>query len=62
MKFNENYQFDFYDMAFSLDAYKMGMKVGVEPVLLTHLSRGEGIKKPEFLESQNKFLEEYFGV
>lgn len=62
LRFNQKYDFDFYDMALSMDAYKLGLKTGVEPVLLTHLSRGEGIRKPEFLESQNKFLEEYFGV
>ena len=62
MKFNEKYDFDFYDMALSMDAYKLGLKTGVEPVLLTHLSRGEGLKKPEFLVAQNQFLEEYFGV
>lgn len=34
LKFNQRYDFDFYDMAVSMDAYKLGLKTGVEPILL----------------------------
>lgn len=60
LKFNDKFYFDFYDMALCMDAYKLGFKVGVVPILMTHQSQGLGVFKPEFMEAQRKFLNEYF--
>ena len=60
LRFDEQFQWDFYDIDICLNAYKKGMKVGVEPIILTHGSIGKGLLKPEFLESQRKFLDKWF--
>lgn len=60
LKFNEKFNFDFYDIALCMDAYKQGLKVGVSPIMLTHNSVGRGFLKPSFLEAQKLFVSEYF--
>ena len=60
LKWNENYDFDFYDMALAMDAYRLGLKVGVEPIVVTHGSMGLGATKPRFIEAQRRFVREYF--
>ena len=60
LRFNTNYKFDFYDIAFCLDAYKKNLKVGVEPILITHGSPGRGFLSPTFMQAQQKFVKEYF--
>lgn len=59
LRFDEDFTFDFYDMSLCMMAYLRGVKVGVYPILCTHYSMGKGVFKPEFLESQKKFLEKY---
>jgi hypothetical protein len=51
LKFNEKFKFDFYDVALCMDAFKLGLNVGVEAILLTHDSIGKGALKPSFLEA-----------
>lgn len=60
LRFNTNYKFDFYDIAFCLDAYKKNLKVGVEPILITHGSPGRGFLSPTFMQAQQQFVKEYF--
>ena len=60
LRFNEKFNFDFYDIALCMDSYKLGLKVGVEPILITHKSVGQGFLKPSFLEAQKLFISEYF--
>lgn len=62
LRFNETFDFNHYDTALCMDAYKQGMNVGVEPIFISHKSPGQGFLKPEFLESQRKFIKEYFKV
>lgn len=61
LRFDEQFDFNFYDIDICFQAYKKGMKVGVEPIILTHGSIGKGLLKPEFLEAQRKFLGKWFG-
>lgn len=59
-KFNENYTFHHYDIASSLDANKLKLKLGVYPIWVTHKS--PGLLDPNsklFLDSQEKFIREY---
>jgi len=59
-KFNENYTFHHYDIASSLDANKAQLKLGVVPIWCVHSSPGLlNIEDKLFLNSQQKFLEEY---
>lgn len=60
LRFDEDFQFHFYDMAICMEAYKKGLAVGVEPIILTHGSIGRGLLTPEFLEAQKKFIGKYF--
>lgn len=57
--FDENFDFDFYDISLCMRAYAKKMEVGVEPILLTHHSVGMGQGSPRFMEAQRKFIEKY---
>ena len=59
LRFNENYEFDFYDTALCLDAYLKHLTVGVIPLNCVHYSHGRGIIKPEYDKVQEKFRKEY---
>ncbi|NBP02026.1 MAG: hypothetical protein EBU90_18230 [Proteobacteria bacterium] len=59
-KFNENYTFHHYDIASSLDANKLKLKLGVYPIKIIHKS--PGLLNPNcklFTDSQEKFIREY---
>lgn len=60
LRFEEQFDFNHYDIDLCFQAYKKGLAVGVEPIILTHGSLGKGLLKPEFLESQRKFLNKWF--
>jgi hypothetical protein len=60
LRFDEQFDFNHYDIDLCFQAYKKGLAVGVEPIILTHSSIGKGLLKPEFLESQGKFLDKWF--
>lgn len=59
VRFNQNYDFDFYDMAFCMNARLKGFKIGVVPIHLVHYSHGDGITRLTYTETQEKFREEY---
>lgn len=59
-KFNEKYTFHHYDIASSIDANKLKLKIGVWPILLYHMSPGlNDLNNQVFLQNQKKFIEEY---
>jgi GT2 family glycosyltransferase len=59
VRFNESFNFDFYDMSFCLNAREKGFKVGVAPIFCLHHSHGAGIYDITYTEAQKKFIEEY---
>jgi hypothetical protein len=59
VRFQEEFEFDFYDMAFCLECYKKGVSVGTVPIALCHMSHGEGILRKEYNDAQNVFLNKY---
>lgn len=60
LKFDEMFNFHFYDMDLCFYAYVKGIKVGTAPVLLTHESLGLSVSQPQFMESQKAFLKKWF--
>lgn len=60
LRFDERFSFHFYDMDLCFSAYVKGISVGTAPILLTHESLGMSVSQPEFMESQQKFLEKWF--
>jgi hypothetical protein len=59
-RFNEKYRFHHYDISGCLDASKMGLKIGVFPIHLVHLSKGlRSVSEPEWRDSSDLFLSEY---
>jgi len=59
-KFNENYTFHHYDIASSLDANKVKLKLGVFPIWVVHKSPGLlNTNDKLFLDSQDQFIREY---
>ncbi len=59
-RFNENYRFHHYDMASCLEAFKLGLKMGVFPIHLIHLSQGlDSFSDKAWRESNDLFLAEY---
>ena len=61
LKFDEKFQFHFYDMDVCLAANKLGLKVGTAPILATHQSLGQSVMNPEFMTSQKQFIDKWFG-
>ena len=60
VRFDENFTFDFYDMAFCLRAHFAGMKIGVTDISVVHGSVGNGIAAPKYAEAQKLFKIQYF--
>ena len=62
-KFNENYTFHHYDIASSLDANNMKLKLGVAPIWAIHSSPGLlDINNKLFVDSEERFIREYSKV
>jgi hypothetical protein len=59
--FDERFTFDFYDLDFTLSQHLAGKTVGVWPLGLTHLSRGQGYKSERFRQLQELFRNKYGG-
>lgn len=59
--FDERFTFDFYDLDFTLSQHLAGRNVGVWPLSLTHLSRGQGYKSERFSRLQEVFREKHDG-
>lgn len=59
VRFNEAFDFHFYDTAFCIDATLAKLSIGTVPILCTHMSHGGGIKTPEYAQLQKKFINIY---
>lgn len=61
LRFDENNPsgFHFYDMNFSMDANLKKLKMGVYPIMLTHLSPGLQNADDAFHKGQNYFIEKW---
>jgi hypothetical protein len=46
-------------MAFSMNVRIAGFKLGVVPIFCTHYSHGDGIMRLTYLDTQEKFKNEY---
>ena len=60
LRWDEDFQYHFYDMSVCFRANQLGLTVGTAPLLLTHESIGESVRQDEFMKSQQKFIEKYF--
>jgi len=62
LRFDEQFDFDFYDGDICFSARKLGLKVGTAPILSTHASMGQGMMghKEKYIESQKKFVKKWF--
>ena len=60
LRWDEQFNFHFYDMDICFSAHILGLKVGTANILLTHESVGGSVVQPEFMESQRKFIEKWF--
>lgn len=59
-RFNENYRFHHYDLSSCLDAFAAGLKMGVFPIHLIHLSLGlDSVNNTAWRESNDRFIAEY---
>ena len=60
LRWDEQFNFHFYDMDICFSAHRLGLKVGTANILLTHESVGGSVVQPEFMASQRKFIEKWF--
>jgi len=59
-KFNENFNFHHYDIASCIDAFKIGLKLGVLPIHIRHEPIiYDPTKNENWIQSNKKFLELY---
>lgn len=56
VRFDERFAFDFYDLDFCLTVRERGGRIGVMPILLTHLSIGASFGSEQFRRAQTAFL------
>lgn len=61
LRFDENNpaKFHFYDLNFSLDANKLGLRLGTWPIFCTHSSHGLENMSEEFLKGQEYFIKKW---
>lgn len=59
IKFDPRFKFDFYDMDYCMSLYDKGLKLGVIPIPVTHLSGGYGILKPSYKDTQILFKQKW---
>lgn len=59
LRFDEDFDFDFYDGSLCMRARQMGLSVGTAPILATHESCGQGMMahKDKYMLAQNRFIE-----
>ena len=60
LRWDEQFNFHFYDMDICFSAHRLGLNVGTANILLTHESVGGSVVQPEFMASQRKFIEKWF--
>ena len=58
LRFIEEFDFHFYDLAFSIEAFKKQLKVGVTNIHLTHMSHGD-FRNEKWAKLEQKFIERY---
>ena len=59
VRFDEQFTFDFYDLDVCLAARQAGHRVGVAPILTTHLSHGAGLGGERFMRLQERFVRKW---
>ncbi len=59
LRFDEDFNFHFYDLTFSINAYKKGLKTGICPIAIQHMSHGKGLLSEEYKKIQEKFYKKY---
>ena len=59
IRFDPQFEFDFYDLDLCFSAYKQQLNIGVIPLSVTHYSKGEGILKDSYMVAQQKFIEKH---
>lgn len=58
-KFDNDFKFHHYDMAFCLDCNAKKVKVGVMPINVVHHGLGDSMNTPEWIESAVNFTQKY---
>lgn len=61
LRYDEDFQFDFYDGSLCFRALDLGLSVGTAPILATHESCGQGMMahKGQYLQAQKHFIQKY---
>lgn len=59
LRFDPTFTFHCYDVDVCLTAWQMGLKTGVEPILVTHDSPGLGFMSDEFMQAQNLLVKKW---
>ena len=59
LRFDPTFTFHCYDVDLCLTAWQMGLKTGVEPILVTHDSPGLGFTSDEFMKAQQLLVEKW---
>jgi hypothetical protein len=57
--FDEDFDFHFYDLSFSLRAVEKGLKIGTYPIFVVHHGLGDISDIDAFLRLQEKFYDKY---
>lgn len=58
-RFNKNYDFHLYDLAFCIECLKENVSIGVMPVSVIHYGLGDSMLTKEWKSNAKKFLNEY---
>ena len=58
LRFDERFDFHFYDLSFSLDANRAGLRVGTANVHMTHMSHGD-YRNDGWAGNRDRFVEKY---
>lgn len=61
VRFDEDFDFDFYDTSICTRAALAGLKIGTTNIFCTHMSHGQGILEPRYKVLEEKFVKKYKG-
>lgn len=59
LRFDPRFKFHCYDVDLCLTAWEMGLKTGVEPILVTHDSPGGGFMSDDYMKAQQMLVEKW---
>ena len=59
LRFDPTFTFHCYDVDLCLTAWEMGLKTGVEPILVTHDSPGLGFMSDDFMQAQSLLVKKW---